>query len=98
MKLPADEVRLPFFQELLELNDKLFGVAFGIYNGWTWLKVIREVDGMDENEAFAMLTRIGNYADQYDDYLINKYGGGSSSAQPQAPVAPGPAPGGPAPA
>ncbi|MCB9230442.1 MAG: YbjN domain-containing protein [Bacteroidia bacterium] len=91
MKLPEPANRLPFFQELLELNDKLFGVSFSIYNDWTWLKVIREVDGMDENEAFAMLTRVGNYADQYDDYLIGKYQGDAEAGA----SAPGPAPSGP---
>lgn len=72
MQIPVDN-RGALFQELLQINDKLFGVAFTIFNDWVWLKVIREVKGMDGDEAFAMLTRIGNYADQYDDLLINKY-------------------------
>jgi hypothetical protein len=71
MQDPANNTDL--YRELLEINDKLFGVAFTLYNGWVWLKMIREVEGMDENEAFAMITRIGNYADQYDDLLIGKY-------------------------
>ena len=67
------------YEELLQINDQLFSCAFTIYNGWIWLKVIREVDNMDESEAKAQILRIGSYADQYDDYLINKYGGGNSS-------------------
>ena len=75
MKIPTDMKRKNLlFEELLIINDKLFGVAFTIYQGWVYLKVIREVDGMDQNEAMAMLHRIGNYADQYDDELIAKYG------------------------
>jgi hypothetical protein len=62
-----------FYKELLEINDKLYGCAFTIYNNWVWLKVIRETDGLEDNEFMAMLNRIGNYADQYDNYLIDKY-------------------------
>jgi len=85
MQIPENN-KAALFQELLEINDKLYGVAFTIYNNWVWLKVIREVDGMDENEAFAMLTRIGNYADQYDDHLIGKYGEESGDDNPAGPA------------
>lgn len=87
MRLPVAERQLTYFQELLEINDKLYGVAFTVYNGWAWLKHIRETDGLDRSEAEAMIHRIGVYADQYDDYLKTKYG--------EAPVAEAPAPGAP---
>lgn len=74
-----------FYRELLEINDKLFGVAFTIYKEWAWIKTIREVAGMDENEAFAMITRVGNYGDQYDDVLKQKY----SDNPPPPPTGPG---------
>ncbi len=61
------------YEELLSLNDSLFGVAFTIYKNWVYLKVIREAMGMDANEAFAMLTRVGNYADDYTNKLQEKY-------------------------
>lgn len=76
-----------FFQELLQINDKLFGVAFSLYKETAWLKVIREVDAMDYSEAFAMITRIGNYSDTYDDQLKAKYfggGGGNDAGQPNS--------------
>lgn len=73
MALPPNTSNEELYKELLEINDKLFGVAFSLYNGWIWLKVIRECDGMDENEAAAMINRIGIYADQYDDHLVAKY-------------------------
>jgi hypothetical protein len=80
---PVMEINTPdkeaFFRELLEINYKLFGCAFTIYNNWTWLKVIRECDGMDENETAAMINRIGVYSDQYDDYLIGKYNAANAS-------------------
>lgn len=90
MRLPAQEMRLPFFQELLEINDKLFGVAFTMYNGWIWLKHIRETDGLDKSEAEAMIHRVGNYGDQYDDHLKQKYPEAAQQAgAPGAPGAPG---------
>lgn len=64
---------IDLYKELLEINHQLYGVGFTIYNNWVYIKVIREADGMDTNEANAMLWRVGSYADQYDDYLKNKY-------------------------
>jgi hypothetical protein len=84
---PARQAEL--FKELLEINDKLFAVAFTVYDNWVWLKVIREADGMDANEAFGLMTRIGNYADDYDDILKEKYGVAPvGPGGPGAPVAP----------
>ena len=87
MRLPILQSQHAFFQELLEINDKLYGVAFTVYNGWAWLKHIRETDGLDKSEAEAMIHRIGVYADQYDDYLKGKYGEAPiiGSAEPCAP-------------
>lgn len=73
MKMPPESRWAEFYQELAEINYKLYGCAFCKYNEWIYLKVIRECEGLDKSEAFAMITRIGNYADDYDDYLKNKY-------------------------
>lgn len=62
-----------FYQELLELNHSLYGVAMTKYKDWIYIKTIRELKDMSEDEAFAMITRIGNYADDYDDKFRNKY-------------------------
>ncbi|HEY6162021.1 MAG TPA: YbjN domain-containing protein [Bacteroidia bacterium] len=72
-EVPVNNQHL-FTKELLEINHQLYGVAFTIYKEWAYLKMIRELDGLDESEALAMFNRIGNYADQYDDILKNKYG------------------------
>lgn len=74
MRIPTNR-KEEFFEELLSLNHSLFGVSFTIYNGNVWLKAIREVDGLDKNEAMFMTTRIGNYSDHYDDILKEKYFG-----------------------
>ena len=71
--VPVDNQHL-FTKELLEINHQLYGVAFTIFKDWAYLKIIRELDGLDQSEAEAMFNRIGNYADQYDDILKGKYG------------------------
>lgn len=72
MRIPQKNQK-ELFQELLEINDKLFGVSFSIYQNHVWLRIIRECQGLDIDEAFNMLSRVGNYADQYDDILKEKY-------------------------
>lgn len=90
MTLP-EKSQCEFYREVLEINDQLFGVAFTIYKDRLWLKVIREADGLDVDEAFNMLTRIGNYGDKYDDILIQKYSDAQSVRGDES-IAPGPPP------
>jgi glycyl-tRNA synthetase alpha subunit len=64
-----------FFQEILETNHQLYGVGMTKFKDWIYIKAIRETDGLDENEIESTVMRIGNYADDYDDYFKNKYFG-----------------------
>lgn len=73
MEIPVDNLGA-FCKELLEINHTLYGVAFTINKNWCYIKMIREVEGLDENEVSAMLNRVGFYADDYDDKLKAKYG------------------------
>ena len=77
MKIPENQ-KESFYYDLLSFNDTLFSCAFTLHNDWAWIKMIRECDGLDENEAFSILTRVGNYADQYDDLLKQHYNGQTS--------------------
>ncbi|MDQ3046250.1 MAG: YbjN domain-containing protein [Bacteroidota bacterium] len=63
-----------FFQELLELNYTLYGVAFVKFNDWIYVKLIRECEGLEQKEVAATMNRVGWYADEYDDKLKLKYG------------------------
>ena len=63
-----------FFQELLEINYTLYGVAFVKFQNWIYVKLIRECDGLEQKEAAATINRVGWYADEYDDKLKVKYG------------------------
>lgn len=74
IKIPTKR-REQFYEELLRLNNRFFGVAFSVDDTNAWIKVIREVDGMDDSEALAMISRVGNYADKYDDELKLRYFG-----------------------
>ncbi len=73
LELPANNLS-DFCKELLEINHTLYGVAFTINKNWCYIKIIREVDGLDESEVSAMMNRVGFYADDYDDKLKAKYG------------------------
>ncbi len=73
MQLPTSNLQA-FYQELLELNYTFYGVAFVKYNDWVYVKVIREVDGLEQKETAAMINRVGWYADEYDDKLKARYG------------------------
>lgn len=72
MKMPEKGVE-ELFRELLHINDRLFGVGFTIYKDTIWLKHIRETENLQESEILHTLNRVGNYADQYDDILKQKY-------------------------
>lgn len=74
MKVQPGDKREALFEELLQLNHQLYSVAFSIHDGWLYLRTIRELEGLSMEEALAMLTRIGVYADEYDDHLKKKYG------------------------
>lgn len=83
MKVPAEK-RQEFYYDLLSFNDKLYSCAFSLYNDWAWIKMIRECDGLDQNEAFAIIQRVGAYADQYDDLLKQHYNSAADKSSANA--------------
>ena len=68
-----------FYEEVLEKNHNLYAVAMTKFKDWIYMKTIRELDGIDEEEVTALMNRVGNYADDLDDYFKNKYFGGSTT-------------------
>lgn len=71
--IPKDN-REAFYEYLLQITDKMYGVSTTLYDGWAWMKAIREVEDMSITEAKALLVRVGNYADHYDDILMDAFG------------------------
>ena len=62
-------------QYVLQLNGtfKLKGVCFGIRNKHLVLSSIRPVQGLDPEELEWIIASIAVIADEYDDFLINKF-------------------------
>ena len=60
---------------LLKLNGtlKLKGVSFGIRNKQLILSCIRPVQGLDPEELQWIIASIAVIADEYDDFLIEKF-------------------------
>ena len=60
---------------LLKLNGtlKLKGVSFGIRNKQLILSYIRPVQGLDPEELQWIIASIAVIADEYDDFLIEKF-------------------------
>ena len=72
MQIPSSN-KESFYKDLLEINLSLYGVAFAMDTKWAYLGMVREAEGIDENEMMNMLQRVGNYADHLDDKLKAKY-------------------------
>ncbi len=62
-----------FTKELLEANHSLYGVAFTIFKEKTYIKSIRELEGLDKSEVKSTFDRVGRYADDWDDKLKSRY-------------------------
>jgi hypothetical protein len=68
-----EDVNPLIYKELLEINYKLYGVAFCISANKLLLKVIREAEFLNSEEVYYMILRIGNYATEFAPTIINKY-------------------------
>ena len=60
---------------VLKLNGtlKLKGVSFGIRNKHLILSYVRPVEGLDQEELEWIIACIAVIADEYDDFLIEKF-------------------------
>ena len=60
---------------VLKLNGtlKLKGVSFGIRNKHLVLSYVRPVEGLDRDELEWIIACIAVIADEYDDFLIEKF-------------------------
>ena len=72
----SGELRADLLRRLLELNGtNLPGVAFGMVGDEIVLVAERSVRGLDRDEVEELLAVIGHFADEYDDLLVNEFGG-----------------------
>lgn len=80
MDVPAER-KVEFFQELLEINHKLYGVGFTKFENGIYIKSIRELENLEQSEVMATFRRVGYYSDDYDDMLKGKYAGAGRGPQ-----------------
>jgi len=85
MKLPSAKV-LPFYRRLLEENAKWVATRFSLRGDTVWLDTTRELAGMDYDECYRSLTRIGDVADELDDILREEFATGDVSPPPAEPA------------
>lgn len=67
---------LKLYRTLLALNcDELSGCAFGCRLNEVLLIAERSTLDLDRSEVFDLLRRVQEYADHYDDRLVEEFGG-----------------------
>jgi hypothetical protein len=66
---------LPLYRFMLEENLNMVTAAFGIYETTIYIFYERPLEGLDAVEAKAIMTKIADYADDYDNYIVDNYGG-----------------------
>src|SRR5262245_52125719 len=82
------------YQRLLELNHReIYGSAFALdaENDLVVLVAERTTTDLDRSEVLDLVKRVEDYADKYDDILVDEFGG--SKAGPSSMPIPGPIPG-----
>ena len=73
---PPTDVDGSLWRRLLELNARaLTGAAFGLRDGEVVVATDRSTQDLDRSEVEEMIRRIGDYADLYDDTLVQEFGG-----------------------
>jgi hypothetical protein len=84
LKMAPDVNEPRLFRRLLELNgSKVAGAAFGIRDDHVVLVAERTTIDLDPSEVMDIIKRVEDFADHYDDVLVDEFGGrraGPSSA------------------
>jgi hypothetical protein len=66
---------LPLYRRLLELNLQLTSACFGVHGDVIYMFSERPLEGLDAVEANDIITKIAGYADDYDNLLVEEFGG-----------------------
>lgn len=64
-----------FYQDLLEINYKMFGAWMCKRDGWLYVLNLRETENIDQSEIDATLDRVAFYSTDYYAKLSFKYEG-----------------------
>jgi hypothetical protein len=74
--IPADNKKADLFQGALEVNTQYMGIKLGTMADKGLLCAIaeRDIEGMDYAEMVTLISDIGFWADQLDDFLKKSFG------------------------
>ncbi|MEO5564652.1 MAG: YbjN domain-containing protein [Chitinophagaceae bacterium] len=74
--IPTGDKRLDFYQGALEVNTQYMGVKLGTLADKNLLCAIseRDIEGMDYPEMVTLISDIGYWADELDDFLKKTFG------------------------
>ncbi|MDC0230822.1 YbjN domain-containing protein [Aureispira] len=72
MDIP-EEAESVLFRELLQINLELCGVAFAVHTDRVVLKGTRVAEGLDTEEAYAMIMLVSKYASDFSPKLRLRY-------------------------
>jgi hypothetical protein len=65
---------LPMYRRMLEYNLKLTGAALGVHNDIVYVYSERILQSFDPEEAKALISTVGEYADELDNKLASEFG------------------------
>lgn len=77
-----EESQTVLFRELLQINLQLCGIAFAVHGEKVVLKGTRVAEGLDVEEAYAMIMLISKYIGHFTPMLLKRY---FNSGQPGVP-------------
>ena len=72
-----------FFQDLLEINHKMYGSWMCKKDGWMYVITLRETVNIDQSEIDASLDRVAFYSSDYYAKLSFKYEGSWDPKTPE---------------
>lgn len=72
MEIPQ-ESQTVLFRELLQINLQLCGVAFAVHGEKVVLKGTRVAEGLDVEEARAMILLVSKYISNFSPLLLQRY-------------------------
>lgn len=83
MEIP-EESQAVLFKELLQINLQLCGVAFAVHGEKVVLKGTRVAEGLDMEEAYAIIMLVSKYVSNFAPILLKRYfNSGNAGAPPQ---------------
>lgn len=83
MEIP-EEIQEALFKDLLQINVQLCGVAFAVHGEKVVLKGTRVAEGLDKEEAYAIIMLVSKYVSNFSPILLKRYfNDGAPGAPPQ---------------